>query len=436
VKELFNRWLPQGSTVRNVFTLASGASLGQLAVVLVSPLLTRIYTPEEFGVLAVYASLLAVISTISGGRYELAIPLPKTDGSAVNILALVVLCVFFTTALATIIIVLFGAKISIPSMDPFFWLLPFGILLTGIYQAFNYWAIRRHSFNRIAMTKMQQGVGGAAAQVGLGLAHLGPLGLITGHVIGQGAGVVALIRGAYREDFLLISRIRWQRIKHCARRYKRFPKYTIGSALANSSSTMLPVIFFAFLFSSEVAGVYMLAYSTLHTPLRLIGNSVGQVFHAKAVEARRQGNLQMLVVTTITNLLRLSVIPFVVTIIFAPDIFATLFGDGWRTAGIYAQYMAPWLVLQFCVSSVSQVVTVLEKQAGLLVSQIIFLITRIGVILVASNLGLGSIEVIASFSIVSAVLYLGHFLWICYLLNIGLKQIVKTFAVSFWFGKR
>jgi O-antigen/teichoic acid export membrane protein len=436
VKELFDQWLPQGSALRNIFTLASGATLGQLAVVLVSPLLTRIYTPEEFGVLAVYASLLGILSTISGFRYELAIVLPKTDGSAINILVLTVLSVFFTTALVAIIVVLFGAQISIPSMAPFLWLLPFGILLTGIYQAFNCWAIRRHRFNRIAMTKMQQGIGGAVTQVGLGLAHLGPLGLITGHIMSQGAGVVALIRGAYREDFSLIDRVRWQRIKRSARRYKRFPKYTTWSALANSSSTMLPVMLFAILFSPEVAGVYMLAHSAMHTPLRLIGNSIGQVFLAKAVESNRQGNLDNLVVTIFTHLLRLSIIPLIVTMYFAQDIFATVFGETWRQAGIYIQYMAPWLVLQFCVSSVSQVVTVLEKQAGLLVSQILFLITRIGIILVVSNLGLGSTELIASFSIISVVLYLGHFLWICSLLNIGYKGFVNIFVSSFWFGNR
>jgi O-antigen/teichoic acid export membrane protein len=436
VKELFDQWLPQGSTVRNIFTLASGATLGQLAVVLVSPLLTRIYSPEEFGVLAVYASLLGILSTISGFRYELAILLPKTDGSAINVLVLTVLSVFFTTALVVIIVVLFGAQISIPSMAPFLWLLPFGILLTGIYQAFNSWAIRRHRFNRIAMTKMQQGIGGAIAQVGLGLAHLGPFGLITGHIIAQGAGVVALIRGAYHEDFALIDRVRWQRIKRSARRYKRFPKYTTWSTLANSSSTMLPVMLFAILFSPEVAGVYMLAHSALHTPLKLIGNSISQVFLAKAVESKRQGNLENLVVTIFTHLLRLSIIPLIFMVYFAPDIFETVFGETWRQAGIYAQYMAPWLVLQFCVSSVSQVVMVLEKQAGLLVSQILFLITRIGVILVASNLELGATELIASFSIVSVVLYLGHFLWICFLLNMGLKGFVTTFVVSFWFGKR
>lgn len=99
------RWLPRGSFVRNVAVLAGGTAAGQAIVVLASPVLTRLYTPEDFGVLAVYASLLCVLSTVATLRYELAIPLPKRDEDAA---ALVVLCLVIVLGMSLLVAMGFG----------------------------------------------------------------------------------------------------------------------------------------------------------------------------------------------------------------------------------------------------------------------------------------------------------------------------------------
>lgn len=43
----------------------------------ISPILTRIYTPEDYGILLFFLLLLLILGSISNGRYELAIMLPK-----------------------------------------------------------------------------------------------------------------------------------------------------------------------------------------------------------------------------------------------------------------------------------------------------------------------------------------------------------------------
>ena len=431
IKGLINRYLPQGSGVRYVSVLATGSAIGQLAVILASPILTRLYSPEEFGVLAIYASLLGIIGTVAGLRYELAIPLTRTDGSAANILALTVLCVVFTTVLVFIIIALFGEQISVwtnvPRIAPYLWFLPLGVMLTGFYQAFNYWAIRHHDFNRISRTVIQQGVGGAATQVGLGLAHFGPLGLIVGQIIGQSAGLQELIRGAYRQDLQLISRINWQRIKQRARRYQRFPKYTTWSALANSSSMLLPPVLFATLFSLEIAGIYMLAYRTLLAPLSLVGSSIGQVFHAKAADALRNGTLEHLLLKLFKGLLRISLIPLATIGYFAPDLFAFVFGEDWRQAGIYAQWMVPWIIAQFVVSPLSIIISVTENQIGGLVSQVLFLVVRIGSIVLGANVG-GSDSALYYYSMSGLIVYFGLWLWMMRIVGVRFHSWIRVIS--------
>ncbi|MCU7937762.1 MAG: oligosaccharide flippase family protein [gamma proteobacterium symbiont of Bathyaustriella thionipta] len=435
VKEFINRYLPEGSSIRHVSALISGAAIGQLAVFLILPLLTRLYTPEEFGVLAVFASILGIMGPVSGFRYELAIPLVRTDSGAANIAVTAVICVLSSMILISFFIMFFGKQIPLwvrtPSVEPYLWLLPLGVGLTGLYQVFNYWAIRRSNFNCIARTKIQQGVGTAIAQMGLGFTSFGPLGLIVGHIIGQSSGLFALILGAYHDIVKLKSRICWRRFIYFTWRYRRFPQYTTWAALANSASTMLPLMLFAVLFSTEVAGAYLLAQRFIQVPLNLISNAVGQVFHAKAAKLKYTEELEHLVVNTFSKLFRLLVVPLIIIGYFAPEIFMYIFGENWRSAGVYAQLMVPWLILQVCVSSISQVVTILEKQAGLFVSQLVFLIFRVSVFMVAGFLEFGATATVASFTLVSALLYIGHFLWICTLLNVSLKSFWKIFMAGF-----
>lgn len=424
------RVLPQGSTKRHLSVLASGAVLGQVAVIAASPILTRLYSPEDFGLLATYTAILGIISTIAGLRYELAIPLPRTNGSAVNILALSLLCVTVVSLLLAFIVILFGEQIpswlNTAAIAPYLWLLPLGVLLSGIYQSFNYWAIRRKSFSRIARTSIQQGIAGAATQVAIGLAHLGPIGLITGQIIGQSAGLSALVIGAYREDKGLLKRLNNQRIRQSARRYSRFAKYTTWQALANSASTLLPLILFAALLSPSVAGLYMLAHRTLSMPLTLIGKAVGQVFHSQAAEAQRNGTLDILTFKSFQKMLRLVMGPMVFIGILAPDLFALAFGESWRQAGIYAQWMVPWMIVQFVFSPISILISVLELQAGGMISQFGFLIFRVGAILGGAQFG--SDNAIIAYALSGLISYFIFGVWITLKAGIRGSKIAGVFV--------
>ena len=147
VPEFVKRFLPESAFAKNVSVLVGGTALGQVITVLASPLLTRIYTPDDFGTLAVFASFLSIAAVIASLRYELAIPLPEDDKTAANVLALSLSIVVGNSLLAGILVWLFGGKvvnvINAPQLRPYLWLLPLGIFGVGTYQVLNYWAIRK-----------------------------------------------------------------------------------------------------------------------------------------------------------------------------------------------------------------------------------------------------------------------------------------------------
>ena len=79
---------PKSEFTRNVLTLMTGTTIAQAIPIAISPILTRLYTPKDFGVLALFVAITSIFGSIANGRYELAIMLPKKDEDAVNILAL------------------------------------------------------------------------------------------------------------------------------------------------------------------------------------------------------------------------------------------------------------------------------------------------------------------------------------------------------------
>ena len=101
---MFNKLKPKSEFSRNVLTLMTGTTIAQAIPIAISPILTRIYAPEDFGMFALYMSVASIISVIATGRYELAIMLPKKDEDAVNIVALSIIISFFVSFISLLIV--------------------------------------------------------------------------------------------------------------------------------------------------------------------------------------------------------------------------------------------------------------------------------------------------------------------------------------------
>lgn len=194
-------------------------------------------------------------------------------------------------------------------------------------------------------------------------------------------------------------------------RYKQFPIYSTWTALFNTASLQLAPLIFITLFGAGVAGLYALTLRVLTLPTSLIGNAIGSVFLSTAPQAHREGKLAELVKDLHGKLSLAGAAPLVVLLFFGPDLFALVFGEKWRQAGTYAQWMAPWIYLQFQWSPLSMLASVLELQRAALISQLLTFVSRFGALLAAWQLNLSADEAILLFAIVSAFVYLGRMLW-------------------------
>src|SRR6476620_5964900 len=195
--------VPGGMFWRSVVTLASGTAIAQLLLALAMPVLTRLYTPADYGSLAVYSSTLTVLLVVASLRYEVAIPLPEDESAAASLLALTVALLTGMAAMLSLLVWLGGDAFvdlfRVPALRPYLWLVPVGLFGAGMYQALSYWAIRRRAFTRIARTKLSQGIGQVVSQIALGIARAGAPGLLIGDVIGRVAGGGGLALLAMRD---------------------------------------------------------------------------------------------------------------------------------------------------------------------------------------------------------------------------------------------
>jgi len=439
LKGLLQKLLPRSSFARSVTVLVGGTAGAQLLSVIAAPVLARIYTPDDFGLLAVYSGLLLMIGVVASLRYEIAIPLPEEDQEAAHLVLLSVLLVSGMSLLTLVTVLVFQTSIAelvgVPDLADFLWLLPVGVFLLGIYNVFSYWATRTKQFSLVASTKVQQSL--VTLVIQLLAFQLGGLGLLVGKVLGQGVGIISLAKPAIKlPPFLGIRRrISRSALAATADRYRRFPIFSTWEGLANSAGLQLPPILFAALYGPAAAGLYALAHRILTLPLALVGGAIGQVFYANAAEARREGRLGALVIQLYSKLAYIGLPPAVMLALTGEDLFAIVFGEQWRAAGQFAQWMTPWLYLQFVSSPISVIFFVTENQKQGLVFQSIFLAMRITAIAIGGSLGDLSLTIML-LSAFNAISYLGLIVWI--LLLIGLspvklgKPTLNSLVASLW----
>jgi lipopolysaccharide exporter len=402
--------LPRQRFVRDVATLSGATALAQVIALVALPILTRLYTPQAYGIAAAFAGIVGLVGVVGALRYELAIPLPRTDRGAwhLAILALMVLAgvVFVAGGIAPWLGGQMADDIEMP-VWAFAVLLATSIATLGAYQVANYWAVRKSNFGTIARTRIQQGVVGPAGQLALGLAGLGPLGLIVGQILGQCAGLTHLATRMFADNRRTGLSIHPRGIGWAMKRYRRFPLYDSWAGLLNVAGGQAPILLFAALFSPAFAGYYALSHRVLSAPLGLVGKSVSQVLMPRIVAAGRTGEAGQLLKKLIRLLAMVSLPPFAMVAVVAPDIVPTLFGSEWAPAGWVVSWTAVWVGWQFICSPLSVVLIALEAQKLNTVLQALLLALRIAALLIGAVLGSANIALVA-FSLASAVGYAGY----------------------------
>lgn len=408
------RKLPLGRFGNNVVLLAGGTALGQGLVLVSYPLLTRLFTPVDFGILSVYSSLLTILVTVASLRFELAISIPKEDGDAADILVLCGLLLILLTLVClamTGVSFLLGGLSRTKVLGYAAWFLPLGFAGAGLSQILNYWMVRKKAFGVIARTRISQGVWMIVCLISLGIFKWGAVGLIIGDIVGRVAGTATLLRPVLKEDLGLLRGVTANRVRAAFRRFGRFFYFGGPSAMLDIASLQLPALMLAWQYGPQVAGWFALAQRIMGIPLRLVGTAVGQVYLAESSKLAHTdvGKVRALFHTTSRRLLMYGVLPVLATGILGPFVFETVFGKGWREAGLFLLMLVPLTLGQFIISPLSQNAVIFGKQKQQFVGDVVRTTLAVVVLALPQVMRIHHHTVMVLYSLVMAGTSLGFF---------------------------
>ncbi|MFK8078795.1 MAG: lipopolysaccharide biosynthesis protein [Granulosicoccus sp.] len=424
IVKAIKRILPKGLMARGVTVLAGSNAVGQVIALAVSPLLTRLYTPEDFGLLAVYMSLTTILGVIVCLRYERAIVLPEADTDGVTVAVLCLLSVLLSTLLTLIGILFFAEQLtsllSTPQLKPFLWALPISVLLLGMFTAFRFWAIRQNAYGQIGQARIKQVL--ASVFVQIAAYPLGAFGLIGGQLANQGAGSLSLGKRLFAQPG--IRAVSVAGIWAMAKRYKDLPLVSVWSGLLNRTSAQLPTLMFAALFGPAVAGLYALATRVVNTPAGVMSGALNSVLFSNAASASRQGTLGKLTSNTHRRLVAVAMPPLLLLALISPQLFAWVFGQQWLQSGQFAQWVVILVYFSICAAPLVMIFTVLEKQLHDFIFQALLTATRFAMILWGAHLE-SALIAIALYCVGSGVCYMILLFWIAVLVGEGPGMVVK-----------
>ena len=436
LKQLLGKWLPAGGFARNVVTLMTGTTFAQVLLILVAPILTRLYTPADYGVFNLFTSISSIIAVIACLRYEGAIVLPEKDKDAANVLTLCITICISIAIFILVIVALFSKSIAdllnAPSLSFWLWFMPLSIIVSGLFMALNYWSTRRKQFKRLAVRQVTNSTVTAITQISVGATlHIGPGGLIGGSLIGQLAATGRLAWQIYKDEGKqIVSFINKRSMKHVLSRYKNFPLYDSWSALLNTSSNLLPALLLAYFFNPVIVGLYALGNRVLAAPMGVIGNAVSQVFFPRAVEARRAGELDYVALKMFNNLLSIGFVPILLIAIVAPDLFRIVFGSEWIVAGEYVRWLSAFMLLAFISSPISSIYSVMERQReGLIIYLFVFII-RLTALIIGGMKG-DALLTVALFGISEAAFRLFNCCYILHMAGVPVSDTIGSFIKQF-----
>jgi O-antigen/teichoic acid export membrane protein len=338
----------------------TGTTIAQAIPIAISPILTRIYTPEDFGVFALYISVASILSVVATGRYELAIMLPEKDEDSINIMALSIAISFFMSLIVLLIVYTFNTQITSllgnPEISKWLYFIPLTIVLTGIYQSFNYWLNRNKQYNSLAINKIVQSGTMATSNLSMGLSGFGSSGLILSQILGQSMAVVVLGRRVIKCDKELFHKIKKSKMTVVAKEYIAYPTKSSLGALFNTLSYQMEYILFSVFFLLKQVGIYYFVNRIINIPKQFLSSSIWQSFLAHSQESKEYVLISLK--SKQEKVIRYSILPMLSSLFVLPDMFVVVFGQNWQEATEYFLPLILAMHINFVVASFSLFVIV------------------------------------------------------------------------------
>ncbi len=376
--------------------LALAAAFSQAIYIITMPLVTRLYSPDQFGVYSLFSAFIVMGLPLSTLGLHVGLSLSARQSECLRLAKVIQVIAF---VMSFFIALLLGAYLLLSERQKglpavlfalTFWVV---MLCSALAQVARFWAIRQGSIGRANRLLLGNSAGAASGRLLFGWLGWTSVGLPLAALVGSLIGVTGVRFVSWRNSLKLIPFV--------LARYREFPLHATPQQLMNATAKALPVLFLGWFFDDEVVGQYALALAVLALPSAVIGKSIGEALlptFRKSLAVVGQVRKEWQFNTAVLSVAGL--VPLLIIVFFGPAIFTLAFGTHWSSAGLLATVMAPWLFCGLINSPSLSVMTILRQQAVLSKLNAISLLGRLLALGFSALLGATPVTMIAAYSVV------------------------------------
>ncbi len=383
----------KGSFAQNFAITFSGTAFVAILGLLVTPIMSRIYSPQSYGLFAVFNSIVNNVSLVSTFLYPSAFILPRLRKRFLALVQLTVGLSVVAFLLLVLAIVLFRQPLLLllnaEQLGNWVYLVPVTVFLFNIDVVMGAWYLRTKDFKKRAGIEAAAALTGRGLTLGYGaLTHGNVGGLILGDIFSKTVAFFSLLfNGIHRHLGEIFSNVSWARIKAVAYEFREYPMYVMPTGYLNVVASQLPVFFLTSSFGTGAVGLYAFSTSLLELPIGLIGNAVAPVFLQKATETHlnEPERLKELCLSLYNKLFYIGLLPFGVITVFGDWIFGFVFGKQWIMAGLFTSYLGYYYVFKLAGYATGPIYAVLRRQRLALLGTALLVVARAASLLVGAR---------------------------------------------------
>lgn len=410
--------ITKSELTKNSAKLLSANVVAQAIGLLVYPLLTRLYTPDDFGLLNLFLSIGGVLVLLSTAEYQYAIVLPKREEDARGcfhigfgiLIGITILC-----AISAVFSPQIARLFKAPALAEYYPLMCVFVFCSGLWTLLNYWYIRHKQFGAVSGYQLTQSIGNAGFKYGFGCAGWLRSGLIVSTILGPIIALTTSICRHFKRDIVPLFVFDKQHCRAMAKQYANFPKFSLPRALINNFSSNLPILLLTPFFGLAEIGYFGMALTLAFRPINMISGSLYQVFFQRTSEqVQNRQSILPFFRKFVKNTLVIVIPSFVVLYFVLPWLTEWLLGAGWGLTGEYIRLMLPWLFFSAMVAPICYLSDIFQKQHIGLAFEIGLIAVRfIGVIV---GIGYNDFTMaVALYSFGGALLIFAQLLWLRHL---------------------
>jgi len=428
-----------GQFLAGVIKLAGAAALAQAVLLGTLVLATRLYSPADFGVLAVFNAVVTTVAVAACLRFDIAVPLPREQKDAVNLLGLALLSAVAVACLFSLFVALAPEALALQIFDAsvykHLWLAGPAIFFLAGMSALQNWFIRQKAYGIVARNRIVQALVHASIQLGGGWFVAAPVFLVLAQMANYATAVVVLGGVFLLQGRGLLRHLTAGGMRSVASEYRQFPIYSTWEAFFNAAGIFVPVILIGALAPPAEVGHLQLGLYAMQALIGLVGAAIAQVYFSRAAEEHAAGRLADFTGTVLVNLAKTGPGPLLAIGIAAPFVFPLIFGEEWARSGILVAWMTPWFVLQFLASPISLALAVTRRQKAAFLLQLFGFVFRSGAVLFAAFAMNGYVT--EAYALSGFVFYAAYLAVIMVTSRISISRIVSDIGSialiwSFW----